>query len=43
MQAAVRGRLHDGYRTADIYEPGTREVGTREMGERVAAQIHGTA
>ena len=40
IEVAVRRVLHDGYRTADIYEPGTREVGTREMGERVAEQIH---
>jgi len=41
IENAVRKVLHDGYRTADIYEAGTHEVGTREMGERVAETIQG--
>ena len=43
IETAVRRVLRAGYRTADIYEPGTRQVGTREMGERVAEAIQGRA
>jgi len=42
IEGAVGRVLKDGYRTADIYEPGTRKVGTREMGERVAEEIQQT-
>jgi 3-isopropylmalate dehydrogenase len=28
-----------GYRTADIYEPGTQKVGTRAMGDAVLAAL----
>ena len=39
VRRAVRAVLADGYRTADIYQPGTRQVGTREMGEAVLAAL----
>ena len=39
IENAVRRVLREGYSTADIYEPGTRQVGTREMGERVAEAL----
>ena len=39
IEQAVRSVLRDGYRTPDIFEPGTRRVGTEEMGERVAQAI----
>lgn len=39
IQAAVSAVLSDGYRTADIFEPGTKKVGTREMGEAVVAAV----
>ncbi len=32
--------LADGFRTADIYEPGTNKVGTKEMGDAVVAALH---
>jgi 3-isopropylmalate dehydrogenase len=39
IERAVRVVLREGYRTPDIFEPGTRRIGTREMGERVAQAI----
>ena len=39
IELAVRSVLREGYRTPDIFEPGTQRVGTEEMGERVALAI----
>jgi 3-isopropylmalate dehydrogenase len=39
IENAVRKVLAAGYRTADIFEPGTRRLGTREMGEAVIAAL----
>jgi 3-isopropylmalate dehydrogenase len=39
IERAVRSVLQQGYRTADILEPGKRRVGTEEMGDRVADAI----
>lgn len=39
IRTAVSNVLSDGYRTVDIYEPGTRKVGTAEMGEAVVAAL----
>jgi 3-isopropylmalate dehydrogenase len=39
IEMAVKRVLAQGYRTGDIYEPGTRRVGTREMGEAVIAAL----
>ncbi|HEY4362872.1 MAG TPA: 3-isopropylmalate dehydrogenase [Bryobacteraceae bacterium] len=39
IEAAVRSVLREGYRTADIFEPGTHRIGTTEMGDRVAQAI----
>jgi 3-isopropylmalate dehydrogenase len=39
IQAAVSAVLSEGYRTVDIFEPGTKKVGTREMGEAVVAAV----
>jgi 3-isopropylmalate dehydrogenase len=39
IENAVKKVLAQGYRTADIYEPGTRRVGTREMGDAVLAAL----
>ena len=39
IEGAVRKVLAAGYRTADIFEPGTRKVGTREMGDAVVAAL----
>jgi 3-isopropylmalate dehydrogenase len=39
IEAAVKGVLAQGYRTADIYEAGTRKVGTKEMGDAVVAAL----
>lgn len=39
IEAAVRGVLAKGYRTADIAENGKHTVGTREMGDAVLAML----
>lgn len=39
IERAVREVLRQGYRTADILEPGTRRVGTEEMGAAVAQAL----
>lgn len=41
IEDAVRKVLAQGYRTADIYQPGTRKVGTRAMGDAVLAALTG--
>lgn len=35
VQRAVGAALAEGYRTADIFEPGTKRLGTHEMGDAV--------
>jgi len=39
VEAAVRGALAGGLRTADIYTGGLKKVGTAEMGDAVAAAL----
>ena len=39
IEAAVRRVLAQGLRTADICEPGVRQIGTREMGDAVLAAL----
>ncbi len=39
IEAAVRRVLAQGLRTADICEPGARQIGTREMGDAVLAAL----
>jgi len=39
VERAVKTVLAQGYRTGDIFEPGTRRVGTREMGDAVLAAL----
>ena len=39
VETAVKRVLAQGYRTADIHEPGTKKVGTREMGDAVLAAL----
>ncbi len=39
IDAAVKGVLAQGLRTADIYSAGTTRVGTQEMGDAVVAQL----
>ena len=39
VEAAVKKVLSQGYRTADIFQAGTRKVGTREMGDAVVAAL----
>lgn len=39
VERAVTTVLDQGYRTADIHQPGTRQVGTSEMGTRVVAAL----
>jgi 3-isopropylmalate dehydrogenase len=39
IENAVKTVLAQGFRTGDIYEPGTRKVGTREMGDAVLAVL----
>jgi 3-isopropylmalate dehydrogenase len=39
VEGAVKKVLAQGYRTADIFQQGTRKVGTREMGDAVVAAL----
>ena len=39
VEVAVKKVLAQGYRTADIFSPGSVEVGTREMGDAVVAAL----
>jgi 3-isopropylmalate dehydrogenase len=39
IEAAVKKVLAQGFRTGDIFEPGTKKVGTREMGDAVLAAL----
>jgi 3-isopropylmalate dehydrogenase len=39
VEAAVRAVLASGYRTGDIFQPGTRRVGTNEMGDAVVGAL----
>jgi 3-isopropylmalate dehydrogenase len=39
IESAVKKVLTGGYRTQDIYEPGTKKVGTTAMGDAVLANI----
>ena len=39
IQRAVGAVLADGFRTADIFQPGMRRVGTLEMGDAVVAAL----
>src|SRR5687768_1550090 len=39
IESAVKHALAQGYRTADIYEPGMRKAGTQEMGDAVVAAL----
>ncbi len=39
IEAAVKKVLAQGYRTGDIYEPGTQRLGTRAMGDAVLAAL----
>ncbi|THF66855.1 3-isopropylmalate dehydrogenase [Pseudothauera nasutitermitis] len=39
VEGAVKKVLAQGYRTGDIFEPGTKKVGTREMGDAVLAAL----
>lgn len=39
VEAAVKQVLAQGYRTADIYEPGKKKVGTKAMGDAVLAAL----
>jgi 3-isopropylmalate dehydrogenase len=41
IEQAVGSVLREGYRTADIFQPGTHRIGTTEMGDRVAQTILG--
>ncbi|WP_300087448.1 3-isopropylmalate dehydrogenase [uncultured Nitrosomonas sp.] len=39
IEHAVQKTLEEGYRTADIYEDGTKKIGTTEMGDRVLTNL----
>ena len=39
IENAVKKVLAQGFRTGDIYEPGTQKVGTKEMGDAVLAAL----
>ena len=40
IEKSVRAVLREGYRTADIHQPGHRTIGTREMGDAVVEAVH---
>lgn len=40
IELAVQEVLDQGYRTADIFSEGMKQVGTEEMGERIASTCH---
>jgi 3-isopropylmalate dehydrogenase len=42
IESAVKAVLRAGFRTADIWSEGTRQVGTREMGDAVCAALRST-
>ena len=39
IEGAIKKVLAQGYRTGDIFEPGTKRVGTKEMGDAVLAAL----
>jgi 3-isopropylmalate dehydrogenase len=39
LEAAVSAVIADGWRTADIHEPGGRLIGCQEMGARVRGEL----
>ena len=39
IETAVKKVLAQGYRTGDIYEPGTQKLGTKEMGDAVLRNL----
>jgi 3-isopropylmalate dehydrogenase len=41
IENAVKSVLEKGYRTADIYQEGTKRVGCREMGSLIARALKG--
>jgi 3-isopropylmalate dehydrogenase len=43
IEGAVRAALANGYRTADIAQPGMKRVGTSEMGDAVVRALRSTA
>jgi 3-isopropylmalate dehydrogenase len=43
IHRAVGSVLRAGYRTADIVQPGMRQVGTQEMGDAVVAALQVSA
>jgi 3-isopropylmalate dehydrogenase len=43
IEKVVAAVLDDGYRTADIMQPGMRQVGTKDMGSAMIAQIERVA
>jgi 3-isopropylmalate dehydrogenase len=43
IEAAVESVLHQGYRTADIMEPGCTRVGTTQMGEAICTALRTAA
>jgi 3-isopropylmalate dehydrogenase len=39
IERAVRAALAEGYRTADIAQPGSKRVGTKAMGDAVVQAL----
>ena len=39
IEKAVEDVLGEGYRTADIWQPGTQKIGTREMGKQIVGKL----
>jgi len=42
IEAAVARALEEGYRTPDIFTPGTKRVGCKEMGDRIVQCVGGS-
>jgi len=40
IESAVKAAIAQGYRTADIWSPGSTKVGTREMGDAIIGQFN---
>jgi len=40
VESAVRATLAAGYRTGDIFQPGSKKVGTRDMGDAVVEMLN---
>jgi len=42
IEKAIQSALNEGYRTADIYSPGCKQIGTAEMGNLIVGKLQDT-